>query len=256
MADLVEKRVLVTGAASGIGREIAEVFTEHGARVMLADIDDEGAAKAAAQLDGAQHVTADVSQSKDVQRAIDATVKAFGGLDVLVNNAGIEQLAALTEHDEDDFDKIVSINFRGVFLGIKYGAPVIAAGGGGAIVNMASVAGLGGAPYFGAYGATKAAVIGLTQTAAIELRDVNVRVNALCPAFIETPMVARAVPILAEPLTAALNRPIETVIHDIQGRLGSTREVAEAAVFLASDRASFVNGVAFAVDNALTARLI
>src|SRR5437879_96824 len=123
MRELDGKRTLITGAAGGIGLEIAEVFTAAGARVMIADIDEEGAAKAAAQLDGAESLVCDVSVGRQVERAVAKTVKAFGGLDVLVNNAGIEQVVPLVEHDDKDFDRIVAINFKGAFLGIKHGAP-------------------------------------------------------------------------------------------------------------------------------------
>jgi NAD(P)-dependent dehydrogenase (short-subunit alcohol dehydrogenase family) len=256
MAELSGKRALVTGAGSGLGLAIASKFVELGAQVMLSDINEESVGKAAAEL-GASSVRCDVTVSADVQAAIKATTEAFGGIDTLVNNAGIEQIGPIVEHSEEDFEKIFAVNVRGVFLGIKYGAPAIIGSGGGSIVNMSSVAGLGGPAFFGIYGATKAAVVSLTQTSAVELRDFGVRVNALCPAFIATPMVVdRAIGTLGPIVEAALNRPLETVLHDIQGRLGEPDEVAEVAAFLASDRASFVSGAAVPIDNTLIARLI
>jgi NAD(P)-dependent dehydrogenase (short-subunit alcohol dehydrogenase family) len=251
MAELQGKRTLVTGAAQGIGLEIAKVFVENGAQVMLSDINEDGLAKAAADL-GSQSVRADVSKSGDVQAAIAATVDTLGGIDVLVNNAGIEIIGPLTEFSEEDFNKIFAVNVNSVFYGIKYGGPAIINSGGGNIINMASLAGLGGVGLFGAYCATKHAVVGLTRVAAIEFRDFGVRVNAVCPTFIETEMVARLTPIVE----SALQTDMGPVVQQFQGRLGTTREVAEACAFLASDRASFISGVALPIDNALHARLI
>jgi NAD(P)-dependent dehydrogenase (short-subunit alcohol dehydrogenase family) len=251
MGELQGKRTLVTGAAAGIGREIAQVFTEQGAQVMLSDVAEDRLAKAAADL-GSPSVRCDVSRSSDVQAAIAATVEAFGGIDVVVNNAGIETVSTLLDLTEEELDRILAVNLKGVFFGIKYGAPAIIASGGGSIVNMASVAGLGGFGLLGAYCASKHGVMGLTRVAAIELRDAGVRVNAVCPTFLETEMVARGAPIIE----AALQVEFGPVIQHFQGRLGTPREAAEACAFLASERASFINGVAFAVDNALTARLL
>jgi NAD(P)-dependent dehydrogenase (short-subunit alcohol dehydrogenase family) len=256
MAELEGKRALVTGAASGIGLEIAKLYAELGAQVMLADIQDEVAEKAAAEI-GASAVHCDVSVAADVERAINTTAQAFGGIDTLVNNAGIEIVKPVIEHTEEDIDRLYAVNLKGVFLGMKYGAPAIIGSGGGSIVNVASIAGLGGPAFFGVYGCTKAAVINLTQTTAIEMRGYGLRVNAVCPGFIATPMVVdRALPVLAPAVEAALGRSLETVLHDTQVRLGTPREVAEVAAFLASDRASFITGIAVPVDNGFTARLI
>jgi NAD(P)-dependent dehydrogenase (short-subunit alcohol dehydrogenase family) len=256
MGEFDGKRALVTGSASGIGKEIATLLAEQGARVMLSDIDGDNLEKVAAEL-GSPSVKCDVSKSDQVAAAVKATTDAFGGLDILVNNAGIEQIAPLIEHDESGFDLIYSINVKGVWLGMKHGIPAIIASGGGSVVNMASVAGLGAPALFGVYGSTKAACISLTQTAALELRDHGVRVNAVCPAFIATPMVVdRAFPILAPIVQQLFNRPVEQVLGEIQGRLGTPREVADAVAFLASDRASFITGAALTVDNGLTVKLI
>ncbi len=251
MADLQGKRALVTGAARGFGRAISEVFLREGAQVMLCDVQDDQVSKTADEL-GASSVRCDVSAASDVQAAIQATVDAFGGIDVVVNNAGIVHNYSLLDETEEDFDRIVAVNQKGVFFGIKYGAPAIIASGGGAIINMASVAGLGGAPLFGAYAATKHAVIGLTRTAAVELRDAGVRVNAVCPGLAETQMTAELAPVVE----AALGASLMPVVAAMQGRLVKPSEVAEAVAFLASDRASFITGVALPVDNTMTARLI
>jgi NAD(P)-dependent dehydrogenase (short-subunit alcohol dehydrogenase family) len=255
MPDLTGKRALVTGAAGGIGRAIAEVFLGSGARVMLTDVDEEAVGKTAAEV-GAPYLRCDVRVSDDVARAVESTAATFGGLDVLCNNAGIEQFYPLVDQPEDAFDQILAVNVKGVWLGIKHGAPVIAAGGGGVIVNTASVAGLRSAPFLGAYGATKHAVVSLTQTAALELRPLGVRVNCVCPGLIATPMADRLLAPLGEVTQAAMGVSAEEVVATAQGRLGATREVADAVAYLASDEAAFVSGVAFPVDNAMTARLI
>jgi NAD(P)-dependent dehydrogenase (short-subunit alcohol dehydrogenase family) len=250
MAELQGKRTLVTGAAGGIGRAIAELFVEEGAQVMLQDIS--AGVKEVADSLGSPSITGDVSKGEDVKRAIDAATKAFGGLDVLVSNAGIEQVVSLLDHEEKDFDQILQVNIKSAWFGIKYGAPAIIASGGGNIVNMASVAGLGGCPMFGAYAATKAAVVSLTRTAAAELRDAGVRVNCVCPAFLDTPMVTER----AFAKLAAAFGDLGPILQAKQGRLGTPREAAQAVLFLATDRASFINGAHITVDNVLSERLL
>lgn len=160
---------------------------------MLSDVQDELVAKEAARLGGAS-LRCDVTVPGDMEAAVAAMVRAFGGVDIVVNNAGVENVATLVHLTEDDLDRILAVNVKGVAFGIKYGAPAIIASGGGAIVNMASVMGLGGCPLLGAYCATQAAVVSLTRTAAVELRDSGVRVNAVCPTFAATAMVARGAP--------------------------------------------------------------
>ncbi|MEW6472013.1 MAG: SDR family oxidoreductase [Actinomycetota bacterium] len=255
MADLSGKRALVTGAGSGIGREIATVLVESGARVMLSDIDDEALGKAGAEL-GMPSRHCDVRLAADVERAVQATTEVFGGLDVMCNNAGIEQLYPLVQQPEDEFDRILAVNVKGVWLGIKYGGAVIAASGGGAIVNIASVAGLRGGALLGAYCATKAAVVSLTQTAALEFRDFGVRVNCVCPGLIDTPMLDRLLAPVGQVAQATMGLSADQLVQNIQGRLGSTREVGNVVAYLASDQAAFVSGVSLPVDNGLTARLI
>jgi NAD(P)-dependent dehydrogenase (short-subunit alcohol dehydrogenase family) len=252
LADLQGKRALVTGAAQGLGHAIAVLFAERGARVLLTDIDAEGAAKAAAALPGAAALGCDVTKADDVQAAVDAAVAEFGGLDIMVNNAGIEIGKPLTEHTEDDIDKLLAVNVKGVFFGIKSAVPALIGSGGGCIVNMASVAGLGGAPLLGGYCATKGAVLRLTEVAAIELRAHGVRVNAVCPSFIDTEMVSR----LVDPFTAAVGMPFSDVVALKQQRLGTPEEVAETTAFLASDDARFITGAHFILDGGLTGSLL
>jgi NAD(P)-dependent dehydrogenase (short-subunit alcohol dehydrogenase family) len=252
LADLQGKRALVTGAAQGLGHAIAVLFAERGARVLLTDIDADGAAKAAAALPGAASLGCDVTQADDVQAAVDHAVAEFGGLDILVNNAGIEIGKPLTDHTESDIDKLLAVNVKGVFFGIKSAVPALIASGGGNIINMASVAGLGGAPLLGGYCATKGAALRLTEVAAIELRGHGVRVNAICPSFIDTAMVER----LVDPFTAAVGMPFSDVVALKQQRLGTAEEVAETAAFLASDDAGFITGAHFILDGGLTGSLL
>jgi NAD(P)-dependent dehydrogenase (short-subunit alcohol dehydrogenase family) len=246
--ELEGKRTLITGAAGGLGRAIAELYAERGAKVALADLDGDAAEREAALIGGdAIGLACDVTKPADVQAAIERTVEAFGGLDVLVNNAGIEIGKPLHEHSDEEFTHLFAVNVNGVFYGMKYGLPALAASKG-CIVNMASVAGIGGAPLLGAYCGSKAAVVNMTRVAAIELREAGIRVNAICPSFIDTEMVER----LVQPFEAATGAEFGDVVAMKQGRLGTATEVAEVAAFLASDDASFVTGSSYILDNGLT----
>jgi NAD(P)-dependent dehydrogenase (short-subunit alcohol dehydrogenase family) len=250
--ELEGKRTLITGAGRGLGLAIAELFAERGARVALADIDGESAAKAAQDIGGdAIGLACDVTKADDVKEAIASTVEAFGGLDVLVNNAGIEIGKPIPETGDDEFAQLMAVNVTGVFYGIKYATPALAQTKGN-IINMASVAGLGGVPLLGPYCASKAAVIRLTETAAIELRPAGIRVNAICASFIATEMVDR----LVAPFEAATGARFDDLVAQGQGRLGTAEEVAEMTAFLASDDASFITGSHYILDNALTANVL
>jgi NAD(P)-dependent dehydrogenase (short-subunit alcohol dehydrogenase family) len=250
--ELDGKRALVTGGARGLGLAMAQKFIERGARVAVADIDGAAAERAAQELGGdAIGLQCDVTKPDEVQRMIEATVEAFGGLDIMVNNAGIEIAKPIPETSDEEFRQVMDINVNGVFYGIKYAIPHLAQTKGN-IINMASAAGLGGVPLMGAYTASKGAVIRLTQTAAVELRDAGIRVNAICPSFIKTEMVDR----LVEPFEAATGANFDDLAAQAQGRLGTPEEVAEMAAFLASDDASFVTGSYYILDNALTASVL
>jgi NAD(P)-dependent dehydrogenase (short-subunit alcohol dehydrogenase family) len=250
--ELEGKRTLVTGAARGLGLAIAELFTERGARVVLADINGEAAEKAAQDVGGdAIGLSCDVTKPEDVKEAIASTVEAFGGLDVLVNNAGIEIGKPIPETGDEEFAQLMAVNVNGVFFGMKYATPALAETKGN-IVNMASVAGLGGVPLLGPYCGSKAAVIRLTETAAVELRPLGIRVNAVCASFIATDMVDR----LVAPFEAATGARFDDLVAQGQGRLGTADEVAEMTAFLASDDASFVTGSHYILDNALTAHVL
>lgn len=252
LSDLNDKRALITGAAQGIGRSIAELFVERGARVVLADIDEEKVKQTAADLGAATlPVGCDVTDGEQVASAVAAAVTEWGGLDIAVNNAGIEIAKPLVETPDEEYDALMAINLKGVFLGIKHETPALAASGGGAIVNMASVAGLGGVPLLGVYGASKGAVIRMSQTAALELRDAGIRVNAVCPSFIDTGMVSR----LVDPFETATGANFNDVVALKQQRLGTAEEVAEMVAFLASDDAMFITASHYVLDCALSGSL-
>lgn len=238
------KRVIVTGGGRGIGRGIVEAFVEAGARVAIADI--EGAERAAKEMGGdTVGLTCDVSSGESVANALAIVGESLGGLDVVVNNAGVEAFGPLHELSEDAFDKVVSVNLRGTWLVYKHAVPLMR--GGGAIVNVASLAGIVGFPLLGAYAAAKAGVVRMTEVMAVELRDLGVRANAICPGFIDTPMVGRAF----DDFEAATGQPLADFITAKQGRLGTPEEVASLVLFLASDAAAFVNGTAITIDGGM-----
>jgi NAD(P)-dependent dehydrogenase (short-subunit alcohol dehydrogenase family) len=197
-------------------------------------------------------VAADVTDEAQVRQYVAAAGAAFGGLDALINNAGIEgPVRPITDTDVDHFDRVLAVNVRGVFLGMKHAAPAIAARGGGAIVNTASVAGLGGTQGIVAYGASKHAVIGMTKTAALEFAPMKIRVNAVCPSPVETRMMRS--------LEAGLNPDDPEAVHAAiamsipLGRYGEPSDVAALMCFLCSDDASFLSGAAIPIDGAMKA---
>ncbi|MET9384752.1 SDR family NAD(P)-dependent oxidoreductase [Streptomyces sp. NPDC002928] len=243
------KTALVTGAASGIGLATARRLGAGGANVVIADYNAEGAEKAAAELKAegikAAAVELDVTRPQSVEAAVAFAVDTFGGLDLAVNNAGIGGPSAPTgEYDIDAYDRVVRTNLDGVFYSMRYELPVIEAGGkGGAIVNVASILGSVAFAGSGAYVAAKHGVVGLTKTAAAEYAAKDIRVNAVGPGFIETPLLKSMDQAAYDGLVA---------LHPA-GRLGRSEEVAELIVFLLSERASFVAGSYHLVDGAYTA---
>ena len=248
---LRDKIVLVTGGASGIGLATAQRFAEEGAIVAIADVNTEaGDAAVAALSDRASFTRVDVSDAASVQAWVDAVVAAHGRIDVLINNAGITRDAQLLRVKEgtlvgglteDDFDRVIDINLKGVYLCTRAVAAVMIGSGGGAIVNASSVVGLDG--NFGQtnYVATKAGVIGMTKVWARELGKYGIRVNAVAPGFTATAMVAAMPEKIQDTMRAST--PL--------GRLGQPRDIANAYVFLASEEASFITGAVLRVDGGL-----
>jgi NAD(P)-dependent dehydrogenase (short-subunit alcohol dehydrogenase family) len=246
------KVTLVTGGASGIGLAIAEAFAAQEATVILADINEEQGAQAAASLQErgyqAHFLSANVADAAAVEGLVKQIVDTHGSLDIAVNNAGIEGAPVRTaDVEEDDFDRIMAVNVKGVWLCMKYEIQQMVAQGSGVIVNMASVAGLVGAHSMPVYAASKHAVVGLTKSAAVEYARKGLRINAVCPAIVRTPMVERAVEALPE-----LGKRL-TMANPTR-RLGEPDEVADAVLYRCGAGASFVNGATLAVDGGLVAQ--
>jgi NAD(P)-dependent dehydrogenase (short-subunit alcohol dehydrogenase family) len=245
------KVVLVTGGAGGIGRAAALAFGRAGACLVVADISVDGGHATAAMIveagGKALFVQTNVTRAAEVEALIEKTVARFGRLDCAFNNAGIEEeLLPLADADEALFDRIMNVNVKGAWLCMKYEIRQMLKQGGGAIVNTASVAGLVGAPSQPIYGASMHAVVGMTKTAAAEYGRANIRINSVCPGVIRTPMLARALE--REPQREKKLRNAHPI-----GRFGEASEIANAALWLCSEQASFVTGHQLAVDGGLTA---
>jgi 3alpha(or 20beta)-hydroxysteroid dehydrogenase len=258
VVDLDGKRALITGAAGGIGSATARALARGGARVALVDLDagalaplrDELAAATRRPAAAFPVLTGDVAAAEDVRRYTDAAADAMGGLDVLFNNAGIEgPVAAVQDYDDEAYERVMRVNVRGVWLNLKRAVALMLDGGGGSVINMASGASLRGLPFLSAYVASKHAVLGLTRSAAVELGESGIRVNALCAGPIATRMMhslaGQAATLAASTVDEAhakLDRGIP------MGRYGQPEEIAQMVAFLASDASSYVTGAAFSVD--------
>jgi len=249
MAGLLDgKSALITGGGGGIGRATALAFAREGARVAVADVMEEAARETVALVNAAGgqaiSLSGDVSRDADVRAMIDAVVGTYRRLDCAFNNAGIAGwhvdaiLKKTAEWSEEAFDRMIAVNLKGVWLCMRHELPQMQAQGGGAIVNTGSIAGLVGLPNSSAYVAAKHGVIGLTKTAALEYAEANIRVNAVCPGYIKTPMTEPSMRLRGEAILA--QTPLK--------RMGSPEEIAEMVVWLCSERASYVSGAAYNVD--------
>jgi len=243
---LRNKVALITGAAQGLGSAIARRFHEEGALVFIADINVEEGEKTAMELEGALFLRLDVTSEESWKTALAVVLAKFGRLDILINNAGINIRKDIEEMPADGLDAMLAVNVKGPFLGIKHALPILRAGGGGSILNMSSICGLIGHKYTNeAYTTTKGALTLLTKSVATRYAKDNVRCNSIHPSTVDTPLVQT---VLKDPARRA-----ERFGEIPLGRLGTEADVANAFVYLASDEASFISGVAFPVDGGLTA---
>jgi NAD(P)-dependent dehydrogenase (short-subunit alcohol dehydrogenase family) len=247
MSDAAQRVAIVTGAASGVGREVTRLLAGRGASVVAVDV-----SPVVLEL-RSEHVAAiegDVALAETAEQAVAVATERFGRLDVLVNNAGRIVFKSILDTSEEEWDRVLAVNVKGMFLLCRAAIPVMQEAGGGAIVNTASISGLVGLPAQGAYAASKGAVVQLTRQLAVELAPARIRVNAVAPGAIATPFLLDFVDAHEDP--AGLRSTIEAE-HPL-GRLASAEEIARTIVFLASDEAAFVTGAVLPVDGGFTAR--
>jgi NAD(P)-dependent dehydrogenase (short-subunit alcohol dehydrogenase family) len=249
--DFTGKVAMVTGGGSGMGRSTAIAFAAAGARTVVVDLSEE-AARATAdfiQEQGGEGIAVrcDVTRSEDVKAALEETAATYGRLDAAFNNAGLEHgLIAAAEIPDAEFDRIVGVSLKGVFLSMKYQIPLMLAGGGGAIVNNSSAAGLSGFKGQAAYSAAKHGLVGLTRSAALDYASENVRINAICPGIVDTPMMDRVT-------GGTPNGRAAVITMEPIGRMGRPEEIADTVLWLCSDASSFVVGHALSVDGGMSA---
>lgn len=256
MSDFVGKVALVTGGGGGIGRATCLEFARNGANVVVVDINAELASQTAAEVQAlgarAEFAQADVSRSRDVQNYVSVALARFGQIDIFFNNAGIEgEIAPIPEYSEETFDRVLAVNLKGAFLGLKYVLPEMLKRNRGSIVNTSSNSGMQGAFGFAGYVASKHGIIGLTRVAALEVGKRGVRVNAVCPGPIDTRMM-RSIERLSNPANPA-EVTDQVIARNPLGRYGEPEEVARVVAFLGSDEASYVNGAIWTIDGGRTA---
>ena len=253
MDKLKGKVAVITGGASGIGRATARLFASEGAALLIADTDEEGGRQTADELTSAggaaTFVRSDVSRATDMEALMQAALDAHGRLDAIFNNAGIEgEQAKTADCSLENWERVISVNLTGVFHGLKFGIPALLRSGGGSIINTASTAGMNGYPGMPAYSASKAGVIQLTKTAAAEYARKGIRVNAICPGGILTPLVER----FTAGLSADVVKKMIEAAHPV-GRFGTPEEVARLVLYLASDDSAFCTGAPFIIDGGMLA---
>jgi NAD(P)-dependent dehydrogenase (short-subunit alcohol dehydrogenase family) len=247
------KVAIITGAGRGLGAAVAAAYGAEGARVVVSDLDGTAAARVAKAIPNAVAISCDVRKPEDVESLVKQTLDKHGRLDIMVPNAGIARVVPIVEMSYAEWREVTSVNLDGVFLCLRYAAPALIAGGGGVIVNMCSITAQAAVPLIASYAAAKAGVMSLTQTAAVELRAHNIRVNAILPGFIDTDLVKEH----KKAFERLLGLPdFDAVIAQKQGRYGTVEEVAKLAVFLASDRSRFCNGGAYVLDGGARASLL
>jgi NAD(P)-dependent dehydrogenase (short-subunit alcohol dehydrogenase family) len=248
MSRLSHKTALITGGASGIGRAMAQLFAREGAAVTIADLDESGGQEVVQQIRNqggrALFVPCDVTLEADCQRAVQFTVQQFGGLDILLNNAGIIRRTTVLDISAEDWDRVMAVNVKSIFLMSRHAIPIMAEAGGGVIVNTASGWGLTGGRNAISYCASKGAVVNMTRAMALDHGGQKIRVNCICPGDTDTPMLRSEAQQLGETpeqfLAGAADRPLQ--------RIGQPEDIAQAALYLASDEAAFVTGAALVVD--------
>jgi len=250
MKTLENKVAIVTGGGSGIGKAIAVLYASEGAKVVVTDVDEQGGHAVVEEIKSkggeAIFIKADTSKPDDSKNVVAKAMQQYGGLHIAVNNAGIGgPIGSLGDYPIDGWDKVISINLSGVFYGMRYQIPALVVSGGGSIVNMASILGKVGTKGSAAYVAAKHGVIGLTETAAIEYADQNVRINSIGPGYIMTPLLSKALDESTLKYLAGLHP---------MGRLGTSDEVAQLALFLNSEKASFITGSYYNVDGGYLAQ--
>ncbi len=258
---MVENKVVfITGAASGIGYEISADFAKAGAKIVLTDINEEAVEKAADELKNqgfeAIGLKVDVTSETELEQAIKKTVETYGSLDVLINNAGMQFVSPIEEFPTEKFELLVKIMLVAPFVATKHVFPIMKKQGNGRIINMASINGLVGFAGKAAYNSAKHGVIGLTKVAALEGAEHGITVNAMCPGYVDTPLVRNQLSDLAKTRNVSLDKVLEEVIYPLvpQKRLLSVQEISDYTMFLSSDKASGVTGQAVVLDGGYTAQ--